>query len=157
MPEIIKGSHDGKGLRIAVVSARFNQPVTERLLDGALSALEKAQVMEEDICCFSVAGAVEIPVVARKLALSGKVDAIVALGAVIRGETSHFDYVCSAASDGCMRVACDTGIPVAFGVLTCETGNQALARAAEGTKNKGHEAAMVAIEMANLLKRVDPC
>jgi len=150
MPEPQRGSLDGRGLRIGIVVSRFNQPVTDRLLHGALSALAACGVAEDDVVVASVPGAVEIPLTARTLLARDDIAAVVALGAVIRGETSHYDYVCHMAAEGCLRVALESGRPVAFGVLTCENGEQALARAGEGRGNKGREAAEVAVELVNL-------
>lgn len=152
MNDVTRGSLDGSGLRVAVVQSRFNESVTEPLLRGAVEGLMEVGVAEEHIRACSVPGAVEIPIVAKKLAASGDFDAVVAVGAVIRGETSHYDYVCSMAADGCLRASLDTGVPVAFGVLTTENAEQAFARAAPGEANKGREAARVAVELANLLR-----
>lgn len=148
----IRGSLDGSRLRVGIVVARFNDAVTGRLLEGAIEGLREARVADGHVKTCSVPGAVEIPAAAQALARSGGIDAVVALGAVIRGETSHYDYVCRMAADGCLRVALDTGVPVAFGVLTCETEEQALSRAGSREMNKGFEAALVAVEMANLLR-----
>ena len=141
----------GGDLRIAVVVARFNEDVTKRLLRGALGALEEHGVQEPDV--FWVPGSLELPVTALALAERGNHDAIVCLGCVIRGETYHFEVVAGQAAAGIMQVQLDTGVPVAFGVLTTEDKDQALARS--GPKNnKGSEAAEVAIEMANLMRGV---
>ena len=156
MPEPRRGSLTGDDLRVAVICSRFNQVVTDRLLHGALEALSESGVREENVGTFSVPGAVEIPVLADRVARAGGVDAIVALGAVIRGETTHYDLVCHMAADGCLRVSLDTGIPIGFGLLTCENREQALARSGIGRANKGHEAALTAIEMANLLRLCGP-
>ncbi len=155
MSDVPRGSHDGSGLRIAVIQSRFNESVTEALLRGALDALMELGVDPSQTRACSVPGAVELPVAARRFALSGDHDAIVALGAVIRGETSHYDYVCSMAADGCQRVALDTGVPVAFGVLTCDNAEQAFARCGPDESNKGREAALVAVELANLLRGLE--
>ncbi len=152
MSDMYRGSQDGSGQRVAVIQARFNESVTEPLLRGALEALTEVGVERRDVRVCSVPGAVEIPLVAQRLARSGDFDAVVALGAVIRGETSHYDYVCRMAADGCQRVSLDTGIPVAFGVLTCDDDQQSLARCAPGEANKGREAALAAVELANLLR-----
>jgi 6,7-dimethyl-8-ribityllumazine synthase len=154
MPEILRGSLDGRGLKIGIVVSRFNQPVTDRLLQGALAALAARGVAEDDVVVASVPGAVEIPLIAGTLAARKDIAAVVALGAVIRGETSHYDYVCSIAAEGCLRVSLDSGRPVAFGVLTCDNGDQALARAGGERGNKGHEAAEVAVELANLQRKL---
>lgn len=137
---------DASGLRFAVVVARFNRNITEKLLEGALDALREAGAHAPEV--FHVPGAFELPLAALKLARTGKYDAIVALGAVIRGDTPHFDYVAGEAAHGLQRVALDTGLPVAFGVLTTNTVKQAQARAGGLTGNKGYDAAMTAVEMA---------
>jgi 6,7-dimethyl-8-ribityllumazine synthase len=151
---ILRETVDGRDLRVAVVVSRFNEAVTGRLLAGARDALDEAGVPEAAQTICSVPGAIEIPVVAQALAKSGRVDAVAAIGAVIRGETSHYDHVCRVAADGCARVSLDTGVPVALGVLTCDTEEQALARSGDGASNKGYEAVMVAVEMARLLRRL---
>ncbi len=156
MTEPTRGSLDGRGLRLAVVVSRFNEEVTTRLLRGAGESWRELGIADTSVSVISVPGAVEIPIVARTLARSGGVDAIVALGAVIRGETSHFFHVCTMVAEGCLRAALDGGLPVAFGVLTCETEEQALARSADGAANKGWEAVRVAVEMANLLRDLRP-
>ena len=144
---------DGSELRIAIVISRFNDDVTRRLLRGAREALHKHGVAEEEIDVFWVPGSLELPVTALALAEKGEHDAIVALGAVIRGETFHFEIVATQAAQGLMQVQLDTGVPVAFGVLTTDDKDQALARS--GPKNnKGAEAAEAAIEMANLLRSI---
>ena len=153
MVDVVKGSVDGRGLRVVVICARFNEEVTERLLKGAVDGLTESGVAPEDVQVLSVAGAVEIPLAAQGAIRAGSPDAVVALGAVIRGETSHYDYVCSMCADGCLKVSLDTSVPISFGVLTCENRAQALARCAPG-KNKGQEAAHVALEMVSLLRKI---
>lgn len=144
---------DGADLRIAIVVARFNENVTRRLLKGAQDALQKHGVAEEEIDVYWVPGSLELPVTALALAERGEHDAIVALGAVIRGETFHFEVVAMQAASGLMQVQLDTGVPIAFGVLTTDDEDQALARS--GFKNnKGADAAEAAIEMANLLREI---
>ena len=144
---------DGSNLRIAIVVARFNEDVTRRLLKGAQEALEKHGVSESGIDVFWVPGSLELPVTALALAEKGGHDAIVALGAVIRGETFHFEVVAMQSAQGLMQVQLDTGVPIAFGVITTEDRDQALARS--GPKNnKGADAAESAIEMANLLREI---
>ncbi len=145
-----EGSLDGAGLRVAIVAARFNEVVVERLVSGALDCLRRHGVADDDIELAWVPGSFEIPVVARRLADSGRVDAIVALGAVVRGQTAHFDYVAGQAA-GVGRVAEATGVPVAFGVLTTETFEQAVDRAGGKLGNKGWEAALTAVETARLV------
>lgn len=150
--------HNGKGLRFAILVSRFNREVTDRLLDGARRALRRAEVPDERIFVESVPGAFELPLAAAAAAGTGRFDAIVALGAVIRGETDHYVYVCEAATQGLLRVSLDAKIPVAFGVLTTDTEEQALARAGEDLDgeraNKGADCAHAAIEMARKLKRI---
>lgn len=141
-----------RGLRVAIVVARFNPDVCERLLAGALDALTRHGADANAIGVVHVPGAFEIPLALQTLAAGGKYDALVALGAVIRGETPHFDYVASVCADGAARVGLDFDIPVAFGVLTTDTVKQAMARAGGNAGNKGAEAALTAIEMARLLQ-----
>jgi len=144
---------DGDELRIAIVVARFNEDVTKRLLKGAQEALQKHNVDDDRTDIYWVPGSLELPVTALALAEKGEHDAIVCLGAVIRGETFHFEVVAMQAASGLMQVQLDTGVPIAFGVLTTEDRDQALARS--GPKNnKGAEAAEAAIEMANLLREI---
>ena len=144
---------DGDELRIAIVVARFNEDVTKRLLKGAQEALQKHNVDDDRTDIYWVPGSLELPVTALALAEKGEHDAIVCLGAVIRGETFHFEVVAMQAANGLMQVQLDTGVPIAFGVLTTEDRDQALARS--GPKNnKGAEAAEAAIEMANLLREI---
>ena len=141
---------DAKGLRLAVVVARFNHPISARLLEGCTATLAERGAADDDVHVAWVPGAFEIPLAARKLAASGRYHAIVTLGAVIRGGTPHFDYVCRGVTDGVAGVMRDTGVPVAFGVLTTDDLDQALARAGGSEGNKGAEAALAAIEMARL-------
>ncbi len=147
-----QGSLDAAGLRIGVIASRFNEFITEQLSKGALEVLEKHGCRQEDVTFVKVPGAWELPVAAKWLAAS--CDAIVAIGAVVRGDTPHFDYVAGGAADGLLRVSLDTGIPVAFGVLTTDTMQQAMDRAGGKSGNKGAEAAEVAIELANLARQV---
>lgn len=148
----IEGSADGKGLRICVIDTSWNEFVVDALTKGALGALRRAGVATDDVTHVTVAGAFELPIVCQAAAKSGKYDAVVALGAVIRGSTPHFDYVAGEAAKGCSKVALDTGIPVAFGVLTVDTIEQAIERSGTKAGNKGAEAAMVAIETARTLR-----
>lgn len=152
--EHIEGRLDGAGLRVALVVARFNDLVTRRLLEGALDGLRRHGVDEGDVTVAWVPGAVEIPLVARAFAERGDVDAVIALGCVIRGATSHYDHVCSIVASGVARVAGDTGTPVVFGVLTTDTIEQALERAGTKAGNNGFDAAMTAIETARVLSAV---
>ena len=147
-------SVDACGLRFAVVVGRFNHVVCAKLLDGCAAELARRGADADDIHVAWVPGAFEIPLAARVLAASGRYDAIVALGAVIRGGTPHFDYVCSGVTDGVREVMRDTSVPVAFGVLTCDDADQALARAGGAGGNKGAEAALAAIEMARMAPRL---
>jgi len=146
----------GQGLSIAIVVARFNELVTRPLLSGAQDGLARHGVEPEDVDVAWVPGSFEIPVTARMLAESGRYQAIVCLGAVIRGETPHFDQVANQASSGIARVALDTGLPVIFGIITADTLEQALERAGGKMGNKGYDAAVAAIEMANLMRGLRP-
>jgi len=152
--DVHKGSLNAKGLRLGVVVSRFNQLVTEKLLDGAVDALIRHGAADADITVVWVPGAFEIPLAAREMITSRGVDAVVCLGAVIRGETAHFDYVAGAASTGIQLVAAETGVPVAMGVLTTDTMEQALDRAGGKSGNKGADAAVTAIEMVSLMRSV---
>lgn len=143
---------DGSGLRIAVIGARFNDHIVTKLRDGALRGLERLGVADSDIMEAWVPGAFELPLAAKALAETGKVDAVVCLGTVIRGDTPHFDYVCAEAARGLQDAQMSTGVPVMFGVLTVNTEQQALDRSGPGADNKGDEAAVGAVEMALLLK-----
>ena len=147
-----EGSPSGAGVRVGIVASRFNELIGQRLLDGARNALRRAGVADDDVHVAWVPGAVELPLVARRLAQSGRVDAVVTLGAVIRGETDHYDHVCSIAASGIARASADTGVPVTFGVLTTDTLEQALQRAGGKVGNAGADAASAAIEMATLLR-----
>jgi len=146
------GHLDAAGLKIGLAVARFNQFVTERLLEGALDCYMRHGGTLEDADIVRVPGAFELPLAVRKLAGSGRYRAVVALGAVIRGATPHFDYVCSTASSGLASASLDAGVPVGFGLLTTDTVEQAVDRAGAKAGNKGWEAMLTAIEMANLLK-----
>jgi 6,7-dimethyl-8-ribityllumazine synthase len=148
------GGIQGQGLRVAIVVARFNEFVTRKLLQGALAALERHGVRDEDIAVSWVPGSFEIPLVARTQALSGKFDAVVCLGAVIRGETAHFDHVAGQAASGIARASQESGVPVIFGVLTTDTVEQAINRAGGKSGNKGYDAAVAAIEMADLMRQL---
>ena len=152
---ILEGQIAAPNAKIAVVIGRFNSFINESLLEGALDALKRiGQVKDENITLVRVPGAYELPLVARRLAESKKFDAIVALGTVIRGGTAHFEYVAGEASSGLGKVAMESGIPVAFGVLTTENIEQAIERAGTKAGNKGAEAALVALEMVNLLNQI---
>jgi 6,7-dimethyl-8-ribityllumazine synthase len=144
------GTLEGAGLRIGIVVSRFNRTVTESLLRGALEALERHGVAVDETVVVHVPGAFEVPFAARRLAAAGRYDALVCLGAVIRGETPHFEYICAEVTRGLGRIMGDHGLPVAFGMLTTDTIEQALDRAGAHHGNKGYEAAVTAIEMARL-------
>jgi 6,7-dimethyl-8-ribityllumazine synthase len=150
----LRGSPTAAGCRFAIVVSRFNDDVTTGLLKGARRALADAAVRDEDITIMHVPGAFEIPVTALRAAESGQFDAVICLGCVIKGETLHFEYIASATCQGIANAAAATGVPIALGVLTTLTEEQALARAAEGPDNKGHEAAAAAVEMATLFRQV---
>lgn len=150
----IEGKLLGTGLKVAIVAARFNDIITSRLVDGAKDALLRHDVSHNSIDVFRVPGAWELPLTAREIALSGKYDAIIALGAVIRGDTPHFDYVSGEMSKGLAQVGLEQRVPVLFGVLTCDTLDQALLRAGSKAGNKGAECACGAIEMVNLLRNI---
>jgi 6,7-dimethyl-8-ribityllumazine synthase len=154
-PKIIEGELIARDLRFAFVAARFNDFVVEPLIRGAVDALKRHGVTDKQIEIVRVPGAFDIPIVARKLALSRRYDALIALGAVVRGQTPHFDYVAGECASGLARIALESGIPVAFGVLTTDTMEQAVDRAGGKAGNKGADAALAAIEMANLLRRLD--
>ena len=146
-----EGNFDARDLRVAVVVSRFNETISKQLLDGALDSLRRHGANEDNLSVTWVPGAYELPLAADRIAGSGAVDAVVCLGAVIRGETAHFEYVAGGAATGIAEVSLRTGVPVAFGVLTTETTEQAENRAGGKMGNKGAEAATAAIEMANLL------
>lgn len=154
MGQEYEGSLVGQGLRFSIVVARFNGFITERLLNGARDALLRHGVAPEDVDVAQVPGAFEIPLVAQELARSGRYDAIICLGAVIRGSTPHFDYVCSQVTSGVGRVGLETGVPALFGVLTTNTVEEAMDRAGVKAGNFGFTAAVGAIEMANVLRAV---
>ena len=150
MVEVKNGSLQGRGKRIGIAVARFNEVVTERLLQGATDTLLAAGVASDDIVVTWVPGAFELPMACRWLGESGRFDALVMLGAVVRGGTDHYEYVCSGVTDGTMRTGLELGIPIGFGVLTCAEMEQALARAGGEAGNKGADAAMAALAMADL-------
>ncbi len=154
MPRVIEGQLSAAGLRFAIVVSRFNSFITERLLGGALDALARAGADTETVDVVKVPGSWEVPLLAGELARQHRHDAIICLSAVIRGETPHFDYVAGEAAKGIAQVAAETGVPVAFGVLTTNTLEQAIDRAGAKGGNKGFDAAMTAIEMANLLRKL---
>ena len=149
-----KGSQDATGLTVGIVASKVNKFVTSRLLTECVKALTKAGASDEAIEVVRVPGAFEIPLVARQLARSGRFDAVICLGAVIRGSTSHYDYVCNEVSKGVAQVGMSTGVPTIFGVVTTENIEQAIERAGTKAGNKGADGAMAAMEMANLLKNI---
>jgi len=154
MAKIIEGDLSAKGLKFGIVVSRFNDFVTSRLLSGALDALQRSGASDGDITVARVPGAREIALVAKALAASRAVDAIICLGAIIRGSTPHFDYVAAESSKGVATVALESGLPVIYGVLTTDTIEQAVERAGTKAGNRGYDAAIAAIEMANLLKQL---
>jgi 6,7-dimethyl-8-ribityllumazine synthase len=154
-PTVIEAELLTADLRLVLVAARFNDFVVEPLVRGALDALKRHGVLDEQIEIVRVPGAFELPIVVRKLAQSQRYDAIITLGAVIRGETPHFDFVAGECAAGISRIALEFGVPVAFGVLTTDTVEQAMDRAGGKAGNKGADCALVAIEMANLLRRLE--
>ena len=154
-PKMIEGELLARDLRFAFVAARFNDFVVEPLIRGALDALKRHGASEKQVEIVRVPGAFDLPIVARKLALSRRYDALIALGAVVRGQTPHFDYVAGECASGLARVALESGVPIAFGVLTTDSVEQAVDRAGGKAGNKGADAALVALEMANLLRRLD--
>lgn len=155
MAPVLEGDTDGRGMSIAVVVSRFNQALTEKLLAGALEALGKCGIDSDSVDVVWVPGSFELPPAAKRLAESGRYDAIACLGCVLRGETPHFDYVAGQAATGIARVGLDTGVPIAFGVITADTLQQAVERAGGSSGNKGFDAVMTAVRMANLMKMID--
>ena len=150
----LEGKLTAKNMKIAIVVARFNEFITSKLLSGCIDCLIRHEAADEDLTVAWVPGAFEIPMAAKKLAESGKYDAVICLGAVIRGATPHFDYVCAEASKGIAQVSIQTGVPVAFGVLTTENIQQAVERAGTKAGNKGVDCAMTAMEMVSLFKEM---
>ena len=150
----LEGKLTAKNMKIAIVVARFNEFITSKLLSGCIDCLIRHEAADEDLTVAWVPGAFDIPMAAKKLAESGKYDAVICLGAVIRGATPHFDYVCAEASKGIAQVSMQTGVPVAFGVLTTENIQQAVERAGTKAGNKGVDCAMTAMEMVNLFKEM---
>ena len=151
---ILEGNVVAGEMKVAIVAARFNEFIVSKLVEGARDGLLRHNVKEENITLAWVPGAFEIPVIAKKLAESGKYDAVICLGAVIRGSTSHYDYVCAEVSKGIAQVSMQTGLPVMFGVLTTDTIQQAIERAGTKAGNKGYECALGAIEMVNLVRQL---
>ena len=154
MPKVIQGDLSAKGIKVGIVAARFNDFITSRLVDGAVDGLLRHGAVESDIELVKVPGAYEIPLVAKKMAQTKKYQAIICLGAVIRGATPHFEYVSAEVSKGVAMVGMESGLPVIFGVLTTDSIEQAIERAGTKSGNKGWDAAISAIEMANLMKQL---
>lgn len=154
MPPIIEGSLDAKGLKVALIASRFNDFVTAKLVDGALDCLVRHGADPKNLTVIKVPGSFEVPQVAARLAAQGKYDAIVGLGCLVRGETPHFDLIAAEAVKGLAQVGTSSGVPVIFGVLTCDTMEQAIDRAGGKAGNKGWDAALAAIEMVSLFSRL---
>ena len=152
---VLEGKVVAQGIRVGIVAARFNEFITSKLVGGALDGLKRHDVKEEDIDVAWVPGAFEIPLIASKMAKSKKYDAVICVGAVIRGSTSHYDYVCSEVSKGIANVSLNSDIPVMFGVLTTDNIEQAIERAGSKAGNKGYECATCAIEMVNLIRALE--
>ena len=151
---VLEGNVVAEGIKIGIVAARFNEFIVSKLVGGAQDACVRHGVKDEDIDLAWVPGAFEIPVIAKKMAASGKYDAVICLGAVIRGATSHYDYVCNEVSKGVASVSLETGVPVMFGVVTTENIEQAIERAGTKAGNKGYDCAMGALEMIDLMKQL---
>jgi 6,7-dimethyl-8-ribityllumazine synthase len=156
MATTIEGSYRGEGLRFAVVVSRFNDFVAGRLVEGAKDALTRHGVADDDVTVIRVPGAWEIPLVAKRAAESARYDAVLCLGAVIRGQTPHFDYVAAEAAKGVAQATLETGVPMLFGIITADTLEQAIDRAGAKAGNKGFDAALAGLEMVNLLRAVPP-
>lgn len=156
MVKVLADDNSGKGRRIGIAVARFNEVVTERMLAGALKTLKEQGVADADISVAWVPGAFELPTACRWFAKSGQCDAVIMLGAIVRGGTDHYDYVCSGVTEGAIRVQLELDIPIGFGVLTCATMELALARAGGDAGNKGSDAAMAALAMSNLKPKLLP-
>ena len=152
---VFEGKVVSENIKIGIVAARFNEFITSKLLSGAIDGLERHNVAKNDIDVAWVPGAFEIPLIAKKMAESGKYDAVICLGAVIRGATSHYDYVCNEVSKGVASVSLSSGIPVMFGVVTTENIEQAIERAGTTAGNKGYDCALGAIEMVNLIREIN--
>lgn len=153
--KVFEGRYSGQGKKFGIVVSRFNEFITSKLLTGALDALKRHEVNEDDIEIAWTPGAFELPLLAKKMAQKGKYDAVICLGAVIRGETSHYDYVCNEAAKGIAQVGLQTGTPVLFGLVTTENVEQAVNRAGTKSGNKGFDAALSALEMVNVIDEVE--
>ena len=154
MPKIIEGKIVAKGMKFGIVASRFNDFICGRLIEGAIDSLMRAGAEDKDIAIYKVPGSFELPLTAKKLATSARFDAIICLGAIIRGATPHFEYISAEVSKGIAMVGLETGVPVIFGVLTTDTIEQAIERAGTKSGNKGADAAMTAIEMVDLFKKI---
>jgi len=154
MPKIVEGKIIAKGMKFGIAASRFNDFICGRLIDGAVDALTRAGADDKDIHIYKVPGAFELPLIAKKLAKSGRFDAVICLGAVIRGATPHFEYISAEVSKGIASMGLETEIPIAFGVLTTDTLEQAIERAGSKAGNKGWDAAMTAIEMVDLFRKL---
>jgi 6,7-dimethyl-8-ribityllumazine synthase len=152
MPKIYEGNLYGKGLKIGIIQSKFNHFITDKLLDGALEGLRKCSVNDDDISVFKVPGSFEIPMLAKQLVEKENFNAIIALGALIRGETPHFDYLASVITKGLSSVAIKSGVPIVFGILTTDDVSQAIDRAGVKAGNKGYESALTAVELATMMK-----
>ena len=155
MPTIIEGKLQASGLRFGIVASRFNSFVVDRMIDGALDALRRTGARDEDITIVRVPGSFEIPAMARTLATSGRFDAVVCVGAVIRGGTPHFDYIAAEVTKGIAQVAMEAKVPVVYGVITTDTIEQAIERSGTKAGNKGYDAAMTAVELCNLYRELN--
>ena|SRR5690554_1874926 len=154
MPRIIEGNLVATGLKIAIITSRWNHFIGDRLVEGSLDAIKRLGGDTKDVSIVHVPGCFELPMAAKKVAESGKYDAVIALGTLIRGATPHFDYIASECTKGIASASLETGVPVSYGVLTCDTIEQAIERAGTKAGNKGHEAATAAIEMVNLYREL---
>ena len=152
---VLEGKVVAEGIRVGIVASRFNEFITNKLVGGALDGLKRHNVDEAQVDVAWVPGAFEIPLIASKMAKSGKYDAVICVGAVIRGNTSHYDYVCNEVSKGIASVSLDSGIPVLFGILTTENIEQAIERAGTKAGNKGYDCALSAIEMVNMIREIE--
>lgn len=152
--KVVEGKLTAENLKFGIILGRFNSFITERLLEGAIDCILRHNGKEENIEVFKVPGSFEIPLIAKKLAKSGKYDAVICLGAVIRGSTPHFDYVANEVTKGIAQVGLETEVPISYGILTTDTIEQAIERAGTKMGNKGFDAALTAIEMANLIKQI---
>ena len=155
MPKVVEANLVAKGKKFAIVVSRFNDFITDKLVGGAVDALVRSGTLDKDIDVVKVPGAFEIPLLAQKIAKSKSVDAVICLGAVIRGSTPHFEYIAAETAKGIAKVSLDTGVPVIFGIITADSIEQAIERAGTKSGNKGWSAAMTAVEMANLVEVVD--